>query len=71
MRRNMYHLLKSRKLMIILGGGGDVKLKDDFVSFFGIKNYKVVNLEDGVPIIKRKHVPIVVCTYDSKRTGEI
>ena len=73
MRKCEYNLLNSNNLIILCGGGGNQgrKLKDDFISFFNIKNYKVYNIEKELSNIKKKHVPMVLCTYDKKKSSQI
>ncbi len=71
-KRNAYSVLKSRKIIILIGGGYDEKLKDDFVSFFEIGKYEVYNISKGeFPILGKKRVPMILCTYDKEKSNGV
>ena len=71
MKSKKVDLLRSKNFVILIGGKQDEKLKEDFLSFFNIKNYKVYDIGKGnVPALKKKHVPVVLCTYDKEKCGQ-
>lgn len=66
------NLQKNKKTIILIGGGQDEKLKEDFLSFFKISNYEIVNLQQNeLPVSNRELFPIVLCTYDKEKSYKI
>lgn len=72
MCRNIHSLLEKKKIIILIGKRQDKKLKDDFISFFNIKRYRVFNIEtDKLPDLDTKNFIIILCTWDKERCNQI
>ncbi len=72
MCRNIHSLLEKKKIIILIGKRQDKKLKDDFISFFNIKKYRVFNIEtDKLPDLDTKNFIIILCTWDKERCNQI